>query len=111
MKVSVSKTAPSGKELAEILNREFSSRYSYELFGLGDEKSVIVQKSAFVGAQISKRQNEFDILITPPTIASGYLLAGVSFVPGLDIILSWALRPQFQKLEKEIAVFLNLKYN
>jgi hypothetical protein len=111
MKVSVSKTAPSGKELAEILNREFSNRYSYELFGLGDEKSVIVQKSAFVGVQISKRQNEFDILITPPSITSGYLLVGVSFVPGLDLVLGWALRPQFLKLEREIAGFLNQRYN
>jgi len=111
MKVSISKTAPSAKELTEVLKQEFSARYSYELFGLGEEKSIIVQKSAFVGAQISKRQNEFDILITPPSIASGYLLAGVSFVPGLDLVLGWALRPQFLKLEREIAGFLNQRYN
>ena len=77
MKILTAKIPPSTKELAEILKQEFSDHYSYKQLGLGEEKNIIVQKSTFVGVQISKSGNE----------------------------ITW------RKLEKEIGVFLQHKYN
>ena len=45
-------SSPSNEELIAALERNFSMAYSYKEFGLG-KKSVLVRKSAFLGAQIS----------------------------------------------------------
>jgi hypothetical protein len=115
MKISITKTPPSMKEMAEILEQQFSGQYSYELFGLWNDKSIIIRKSTFVGAQISKRENEFTIEGTSPSITTSIisilapLFAGVA-APGSHL---WALffRSPWRKLETEIGIFLKHKYN
>lgn len=73
MKIKTIENTPSSKQLAEILKNEFSDQYSYELYGFGKEKSIIVRKSIFVGAQISKRKNELIIEGFPnPSIATSF---------------------------------------
>ena len=106
MKVSTSKTTPTISVLAEILKKEFSGRYSFKVFSMGKERSIIVRKSTFVGAQISKSDNEITIEGVQPSIPAVLFAFVLSFV-GLYAPLSpfaW------KKLEKEMAHFLIHKY-
>ena len=104
MKILTSKTPPSTKELAEILKREFSDHYSYKQLSLGEEKNIIVRKSTFVGAQISKSGNEITIEGIQPSIPAVLF----SFI--LQLITGFST-PSSRKLEKEIGFFLQHKYN
>jgi hypothetical protein len=114
MRISTTKTPPPAKDLMEILKREFSGRYSYTLFGLG-EKSVIVGKSTFVGAQISVKGNEITIQATPPSVWAGLLsfigLTELGFVLIFFVVKYWALPTDWKGLEKEIGLFLKHKYS
>ncbi len=113
MKVSTTKLLPSSNELVGILNWEFSDRYTFDLFGLGAEKSIIVQKSTFIGVQISKRSNEISIEGVSPSTISRVILFADSLFFGL---MGWAVQDllfgvEWKKLEKEIGFFLKKKYN
>lgn len=108
MKLLTSKMPPSTNELVEILKREFSDRYTYEMFGLGNEKSILVKKSFFVGAQISKRENEFMIDGIHPSISSSLIALLLQVLGSLYILFSPS---PYRKLEKEIGVFLKQKFN
>ncbi|MCE7055593.1 hypothetical protein LZF95_12970 [Algoriphagus sp. AGSA1] len=44
--------APSNADLLRFLENELPSGYTSKLFGLGD-KSIIVQKSTFLGVQLT----------------------------------------------------------
>jgi len=61
MKVITIEQDPSIEEIARVLEQEFSSKYSYSFFGLGDNQTIIVRKSEFVGAQISKSGNQITV--------------------------------------------------
>ncbi len=74
MKITTTKALPTPTELADILKKEFSAEYSYKLFGLG-KKSIIVGKSAFIGAQVSVSGNEISVQATPPSVFAGLLSA------------------------------------
>lgn len=104
MKILTTKTPPSTKEIAEILKREFSDHYSYKQFGLGEEKSIIVRKSTFVGAQISKSGNEITIEGVQPSITAVLFSFILQLFTGFSTSSS-------RKLEKEVCLFLQHKYN
>jgi len=104
MKVLTSKTPPTTKELLDILESEFSDQYTYKLFGLGEEKSIIVRKSTFIGAQISKSVNEITIEGIQPSIPAVLFSFILQLITGFSTSSS-------RKLEKEIGFFLNQKYN
>jgi len=108
MKVNTSKPIPSAQDLIEILKHEFSSQYNYELFGLGKNKTIIVHQSTFVGAQISATNNEFMVVATTPSIASGLLTILLQWTADLFMMLSPA---PYRKLEKEVSIFLQSKFN
>ena len=110
MKILTSIMTPPPHELVGVLQREFSNHYSYKLFGLGAEKSIIISKSTFVGAQISKRENEITIEGTIPSITTGYFILFLGLI-GPDALLALLYGSQGRKLIKEIGVFLKKKYN
>ncbi|MDQ3394599.1 MAG: hypothetical protein M3512_10885 [Bacteroidota bacterium] len=108
------KKAPSNEELVETLKREFSNDYSYKLFGLG-KKSIIVRKSAFLGAQVSVQENEISIQGSPPSFGTGFLatlaMTEAAIVVFPLFLFTGASPSKFRKLEKEIASFLKNKYD
>lgn len=113
MRISTSKTLPSTKELIEILKQELPGPYSYKLFGLGREKTIMVTKSSSVGAQISIRENEITIQGTPPPPVAYF----VSFLGWTELaflllfFIGLSTPSKLKELEKEIAIFLKNKYN
>jgi len=93
--------------LAGILQKEFSGRYSFKIFSRRNERSIIVRKSTFVGAQISKSENEITIEFVQPSIPAvvfAFLLIFVGLYAPLSPFAG-------KKLEKEMALFLYQKYN
>jgi len=109
MKIVATIPLPDNGELLELLGNEFSTNYTYELFGLGGQKSILVGKSAFVGAQISMRENEITIQATPPSIVTGNFLFFFSLI-GVDTILGLLFRSQLRKVEMEVAGFLKSRF-
>ena len=107
MKVIVSKPPPPNNELIKTLKQEFSDQYTYKLFGIGKEKSVIVQKSTFVGAQISKTGNEFSIDGIHPSVTASLTALLLQVLANLFILFQPS---PFRELERKIAVFLKHKY-
>ncbi|HUR10895.1 MAG TPA: hypothetical protein VM012_05975 [Flavitalea sp.] len=107
MKVGTSKITPTTRVLAEILKKEFSGRYSFRLFRMGKERSIIVRKSTFVGVQISKCENELTIEGVQPSIPA-VLFSFLLNLAGLNVPVSpfaW------KNLETDLALFLADKYN
>ncbi|MBT1705794.1 hypothetical protein [Chryseosolibacter indicus] len=114
MKLTTSKGLPSIAELKDILRQEFSSDYSYRLFGLGKEKTLIVGKSPLVGAQISIHENEVTIQPTPPTLPAAFFVSFVSmteFVVLLLLFVGIKLKSPWKEFERDISKFLYKKYN
>lgn len=107
MNVIVSKPPPPNNELIEILKQEFSDQYTYKQFGIGKEKSIIVQKSTFVGAQISKTGNEFLIDGIYPSVIASLTALLLQVLANLYALFQPS---PYRELEKEIAVFLKHKY-
>lgn len=104
MKVITVNQDPSAEEIARTLEQEFSSQYSYSLFGLGNSKSVVVRKSEFVGAQISKSGSQITVHAQPPNI----LLSSLDAL--LTGIISAAYYSSLKNLEADLLVFLKNKY-
>lgn len=109
MKISTTKTLPSTTELAEILQQDFAGRFSCKLYGLGKDKTIVVNESTFVGAQISISNNEITIQGMPAPIIP--LISMTELAAVLIFFLGWFFRKPWVKLEKEIAVYLHHKYN
>lgn len=106
MIISTSKKIPIPQELSQVLKEEFSDRYSYTIFGLGSEKSVIVRKSTLVGVQITPRKNETMVDGTFPSVATAFfstLICGGGY--WTPLYYSWL------DFEKEISLFLKRKYD
>ena len=109
MRIFTLQTTPSTQELAKTLKQEFSDQYSYDLFGLDKEKSIIVSKSIFVGVQISKKNNEITLQGMPASVPTWLLyLADIITTGG---IVSLIFRSSWIKFENEIRSFLMKKYN
>ena len=103
MKVFTIEQAPSIEEIARILEQEFTSKYTYSIFGLS--KSVIVRKSDFVGAQISKSGNQLTVHAQSPNLLLSFLdpLTGINVMGAL-------FNSPLKKLEADLVTFLKNKY-
>lgn len=86
-------------DLFKTLKSRFSN-YSVYTFDSKPQKSIIVRKSAIVGAQISIRENEIIVDACCPNI---FISALIGF---LSIIF-----PPYENFEMEITDFLKKKYN
>ena len=111
MKILTSKKALSTKELAGVLKRGLPKKYSYELFGLDSEQSIIVRKSPFVGAQISHKGNELTIQGIAPSKASWPFILIAMLMSGIPHIANFLFGSKWVKLESELAIYLNHELN
>lgn len=113
MRIPTSKPLPPANEMLDILKSEFSPDYTYKLFGWG-EKTIIVEKSAFVGAQVSLHEDGITVQGTPPFAGAGVLtFLGLTELGAIiaPLFLLFGANPDtFRNVEKEIAVFLHKKY-
>lgn len=104
MKVFTIKQNPSTEQIEQGLRQEFASRYAYRFFGIDRNRSIIVRKSEFIGAQISIIGNQITVHAITPNLL-------VSFV---DMFLNGLIGGLFyaplKKLEKDLLVFLKNKY-
>lgn len=104
MKVFTIEKDPSLEDMVKILEQEFSSKYAYRFFGVGLHKSVIVRKSEFVGAQITKSGNRITVHAASPNLL-------LSFVdPLLMNVIGAMFNAPLKKLEGDLVVFLKNKY-
>lgn len=110
MRLTATKPLPDNNELIEILKNEFSTDYSYELFGIDGQKTILIGKSPFVGAQVSLRKNEITIQPTPPSVVTGNFLFFFSLV-GIDVVLGVLFGTKLKRMEKEVAEFLKSKFS
>ncbi len=90
---------PDINQLLLTLQRQFSN-YKVYTFGSKPHKSIIVQKSGIIGAQITLRNNEIMVDACSPNI----------FVSGILGALS-AIFPPYINFEIKITDFLKSKYN
>jgi hypothetical protein len=109
MRIIPRKPLPDNLQLIELFKNEFSGNYSYELFGLNGQKTILIGKSAFVGAQISVKEKEITIQATPPSVLTGNFLFFFSMI-GVDTILGLLFRSQLRKIEMDVAGFLKSKF-
>lgn len=109
MRISTASPLPAKNELIEILNQKFARRYSLQIFGMGDTRSIMVRKSPMVGVQITERDHEFDIQATPPSVGMAYFLS-VLEMTGLAFAFTMPLRSEWKEFEKEIGSFLKKEY-
>lgn len=110
MKTFTLKSCPSTEDLVGILRREFSNQYAYQLFGIGKEKSIIVKQSTFVGAQISKIENDITVGSVPPSIPTSLIYGLDTLVTG-GAVMKAIFHTPWVKLERDIIAFLRQKYN
>ena len=114
MKISTSKNLPSAAELITILKQEFSERYSYKLFGLGKDKTILVGESTFIGAQISIGENEMTIQGATPSLPAAYFVSFLGITEFAFLLLAFlglSSDSKMRTLEKNIAIFLKAKFN
>src|SRR5262245_7100628 len=114
MRVTASKKLPAAPELIDVLRSEFSSHYSYRLFGLGKNKSIIVGGSKLVGVQISASENEFTIQATVPSVSTAYFFSILSLTEGVLLLAAFFglnTGSRMRALEKDVAIFLRNKYS
>lgn len=104
MKISSSHTSPSTKELFRILSTEVSG-YSARFFGLGTEKTILVKKSAFVGVQITRRENEIIVEGSLPSLPA-CALSGIFMLDGIFYLFEFLFYTQWKSLEEEIGIVL-----
>lgn len=110
MRTLTIKKSPSTDELVEALQKGLPNDFSYALFGLGREKSIVIRKSFFVGAQVSKRGNDISIEGMSPSRAS-WLLAFLDMLISDRLVSAVFFGSAWEKLEKEIAVILKREYD
>jgi hypothetical protein len=110
MRIIATRPVPAYAEMIELLKKEFSNSYGYQLFGLDGQKSILVGKSAFVGAQISVKDNEITIQASPPSVVTGNFLFFFSLI-GVDTVLGLLFSSQLKQIEIEVAAFLKRKFS
>jgi len=91
--------SPNFNDLIETLKMQFPN-YTVYKFDSKPLKSIIVQKSAIMGAQITLRDNEIMVDACCPNI----------FISGLLGALS-AIFPPYYNFEMKVTDFLKGKYN
>jgi len=107
MKVFTIEQDPSIEEIAQTIKQEFSSAFSYSFFGLGKNRSIVVRKSEFVGAQVSKSGNQITVYATSPNLLLSFL---DPFLTGLNIVGTLFHAP-LKKIEEDLVIFLKKKYS
>lgn len=105
MKVFTIAQDPSSEEIAQTLEQDFSSKYSYSFFGVGKNRTVVARKSEFVGAQISKSGNQITVHAMSPNLLLSFLDSFFMNVIGL------AFHSPLKKLETDLVTFLKKKYS
>jgi hypothetical protein len=108
------KNTPTNEELIALLRKEIPSEYSVREFGLG-KKTVMIKKSAFIGAQITVRKNEIAVDESTPSVAGG-ILSSLAMIELASLIIfifasGGATRAKFRDFEKEMASLINERYN
>lgn len=104
MIVQATRELPILSDLLQELKNEFSDQYTFKIFGLGSQRSILVRKSAWIGVQITIRNRGFFIDGSfPNLLASSFmtLLSQSTIAP----VNKWV------ELEKKIADFLKRKYS
>lgn len=105
MTISTTKPVPSNLQLKDILIQEFSEVYTYKMFGIHGDKSILVGKSLIIGVQISKTDGEYTIQGTPPTLAGAFLCFLFSVV-GISYF-----QTELTNLERETGSFLARRFS
>jgi hypothetical protein len=113
MIVSVKRT-PTNEDLIALLRQKLPSEYSVKEFGLG-KKTVLIKKSTFIGAQITVRENEISIDASAPSVAGGmWSTLAMTELAIVIVPVFWiagAFPSKMKKFEKEVANFINERYN
>lgn len=108
MRLTLSEDASSNREIAQQIQNQFP-QYKVRLFGLGLEKTILVEQSAWVGIQISRYDNKIYIEeVLPSTISS--FGATLAFLVGLGNIFSFFYQKKRKALAWEIKGFLEQTY-
>ncbi|MDQ6481084.1 hypothetical protein [Dyadobacter sp. LHD-138] len=105
MKVFTIAQEPSTEEIAKTIEQHFSSKFSYSFFGVGKNRSVVVRKSEFVGAQISKSGNQITVHAMSPNLLLSFL---DSFFMN---VIYFAFHSPLKKLEADLVTFLKSRYS
>lgn len=95
----IAKQSPDFNELLSTLKSQFSNYAVYTSYSI-PRKSIIVRKSASVGAQITVRDNEIMVDACCPNI----------FMSALIGLLS-TIFPPYHNFETKMTDFLKMKYN
>ncbi len=90
---------PNFNELTEVLKSQFSN-YSIYTFDSKPQKSIIVRKSALIGAQITFHDNEIIVDACCPNIFISALIGLVS-----------TIFPPYHQFEIKVTDFLKKTYN
>lgn len=104
MIVQATRELPNFNDLLQELKNEFSGQYTFKIFGLGSQKSILVRKSAWIGVQITIYGNEINIDGSFPNIIISSLMTLLS-QSTIAPVNKWF------KLEMKITDFLKRKYN
>jgi hypothetical protein len=112
MIISTARKIPGPRELSQILKKELSSEYSYKIFGFGSGRSVIVQKSSLVGAQVTVRKDEIDVSGIFPSILTSFFFTLLGYISNYRSppYTRSAWRTSWRNLENELADYLKCKY-
>ena len=107
MIVPITSNAPNAQDLIRILEVEFSGQYSYKIFGLGSQPTVIVSKSWFSGAQITIQKDGINLEEVVPSVPLALLSSFFMYFIGFAVPFgSWK-----EKLSKRLGNFLSQKFN
>ena len=109
MKIAVFPPVPPLADLVQVLNDAFGPTYSFRIFGMGKNKTIMARKSALVGLQLSVDGNEIHFQPTPPTAtgsALGFMmlteLASLVMIPVL-VITGFFRRDPYKEMAKSDA--------
>jgi hypothetical protein len=103
MIVQATQMLPSIDDLMLALKSEFSS-YSCAAFGSKPKESVIVRKSALIGAQITVRKGEIVVDACYPNV----FIAAIMSLLTASTIFPFTAWPDF---ERKLTYFLKRKYS
>jgi hypothetical protein len=95
----IANQSPDFNELLSTLKSQFSNYAVYTSYSI-PQKSIIVRKSATVGAQITVRDNEIMVDACCPNIFISALIGAIS-----------TIFPPYHKFEMNITDYLKKKYN
>ena len=103
MKISTEKKYPNTRELIRKLKNKFSNAYSFSLYGVGNNRSIIARKSIFIGVEISRKENEIQI----DPIFPSFLLQLIGTLFFIDSsVIRYVFPSKLMKTERELGLFL-----